>query len=72
MDHAAAHKLDKPISDLQARIDATDCPTEQDKLQDILHMLMDMRAADLEAMDPKDRCHSVWVQRMENDTWDLY
>lgn len=72
MTHDAAHKLDKPIADLQARIDAEENPIEQDKLQDILQALMDMRADDLEAMDPKSRRHSVWVQRMENDTWDLF
>lgn len=72
MAHDARHSLDKPIFDLQTKIDQESDPIEQDKLFDILQTLMDIRAEQLDAMEPKARRMDVWQQRMDDDTWDLY
>jgi len=72
MVHDARHQLDKPIADLQAKIDRESDPVEQDKLYDIMSTLMDMRETDLQAMEPKARRRDVWQQRAMYDTWDLY
>ena len=70
MTHDARHKLDNPISDLQAKLESD--PVGQNKLWDVLQTLMDIREQDLQDMEPKARRMDVWKQRLENDTWDLY
>jgi hypothetical protein len=61
------HALDNVIHQMQAAIDAGEtCHLG------ILQGLLDIRSEDLQAMDRKEFFQSVWQDRYDNDTQDLY